>query len=181
MEIKVTEKGTKDYYNEFLYMAYNYKSFRNNPFKKTHNISFIVFIYIAILAICTICFYQFYKITLDNQFLVEAGMLIVLEMVLIVIYIIIQMQINNFMNISGDRKIKISQKGLEYVDDIQNLRISWDDIKNIIINQYSITVVPNSKNRAFMAISKTYKEEFIKGLEKFDKTSLLVDNGSHYK
>ena len=77
--------------------------------------------------------------------------------------------------------IKIDEDGIE---DIYENKIStklyWDYIEHIIINKYSICVVPKSSYSILIGTDISNKDDMIKALKKYKKIDLLIDNTEIY-
>ena len=60
MKIEVKTRGVKEYYDEFLYMAYKYKSIKKNPKMKAHKLTSYLIFYLSVVLLGIILFIMFY-------------------------------------------------------------------------------------------------------------------------
>jgi len=72
--------------------------------------------------------------------------------------------------------INITDKGIELKQDKNSVKINWKSIAYIVINKYSICVLPKKETDIMIALSTDYKKEFLKGIKKYKKEGLVVDN-----
>ena len=106
-------------------------------------------------------------------------MLFIIFFYLVIILIIIKRHTKITLNESV--YIKIDEDGIE---DIYENKIStklyWDYIDYIIINKYSICVIPKSSYSILIGIEISSKDEVIECLKKYKKIDLLIDNTEIY-
>ena len=106
-------------------------------------------------------------------------MLFIIFFYLVIILIIIKRHTKITLNESV--YIKIDEDGIE---DIYENKIStklyWDYIEHIIINKYSICVVPKSSYSILIGTDISNKDDMIKALKKYKKIDLLIDNTEIY-
>ena len=83
---------------------------------------------------------------------------------------------------SGDSIIKIAKDGIENVcDNKLSIKLPWEAIEYIIINKYSISVLPKNFSSVFIFAEINTKDEIYKSLKKYKKLDLLIDNSNQYK
>ncbi len=173
MIIKSKEKENKKFFDEFYYIALNCGSFRKHPNKKARSATQ----YLVFLAIL------FFVSSIALMFVPEleliSFMLFIIFFYLVIILIIIKRHIKITLNESV--YIKIDEDGIE---DIYENKIStklyWDYIEHIIINKYSICVVPKSSYSILIGTDISNKDDMIKALKKYKKIDLLIDNTEIY-
>ena len=61
------------------------------------------------------------------------------------------------------------------------VKLPWEVIEYIIINKYSICVLPKNFSAILIGIEISAKDEVYKALKKYKKLNLLVDNSDKYK
>lgn len=61
MKLEIKEKGSKNYYDEFLYLVFNYKKIRNNPYKKIKRLTILGYSYFGISTILSILLFILYN------------------------------------------------------------------------------------------------------------------------
>ena len=94
---------------------------------------------------------------------------------------IVKKRLEMYLQNKGVKIVEFNENGVEYIDDDKNIRVKWEDIKHIIINKYTITIIPKTILNGFTSIDTKYKSEVIDTLKKYDKEELLVDNSSFYR
>ena len=181
MRLEVKERGTKEYYDEFLYVVSKYKEFKKNPRRKAYQFTkYLILCNIFVLFALLINFY-FYFDTKDLVFIFMTGALTVALIIQVVYLVMCIKRIKQLLNTKGVRIIEFNEDGVEYIDDDKNIRVKWEDLKYVIINKYSICMLPKAILQGFTSVSVKYKNDVIKGLKKYNKESLLIDNGHFYK
>ena len=173
MIIKSKEIENKKFFDEFYYIALNCGSFRKHPNKKARSATK----YLVFLAIL------FFVSSIALMFVPEleliSFMLFIIFFYLVIILIIIKRHTKITFNESV--YIKIDEDGIE---DIYENKIStklyWDYIEHIIINKYSICVVPKSSYSILIGTDISNKDDMIKALKKYKKIDLLIDNTEIY-
>ena len=173
MIIKSREKENKKFFDEFYYIALNCGSFRKHPNKKSRSATK----YLVFLAIL------FFVSSIALMFVPEleliSFMLFIIFFYLVIILIIIKRHTKITLNESV--YIKIDEDGIE---DIYENKIStklyWDYIDHIIINKYSICVIPKSSYSILIGTDISNKDDFIASLKKYKKIDLLIDNTEIY-
>ena len=62
-----------------------------------------------------------------------------------------------------------------------SIKLPWEAIEYIIINKYSISVLPKNFSSVFIFAEINTKDEIYKSLKKYKKLDLLIDNLNQYK
>lgn len=180
MRLEVKERGSKEYYDEFLYVVSKYKKFKKNPRRKAYQFTKYLIVYnIFVLFVLLLNFY-FYLDTEKTIFMFMTGALTVSLMIQITYLVMCKKRIKSLLNPKGVRIIEFNEEGIEYIDDDKNIRVKWDDLKYVIINKYSICMLPKAILQGFTSVSIKYKEDVIKGLKKYNKEDTLIDNSHFY-
>lgn len=60
------------------------------------------------------------------------------------------------------------------------VKLPWKSIEYIIINKYSICVLPKNFSAILIGIEIGSKDDVYQSLKKYKKLDLLVDNSSRY-
>ena len=176
MKIEVNERGSKNYYDEFFFIASYYRKFKKNPHKKAFKMTTFLIMYeifIILFIAGTIGIY----IMEPDAFHMCMVFTFVLCFIFCGAYLFLSnKRINEFMNSTGKKIVEINEDGIEYSDDEKNLKLKWDKIEYILVNKYSICFIPNSTTNILISLSTDYKEQAIKGIEDAGKTGLIIDN-----
>lgn len=173
MIIKSREKENKKFFDEFYYIALNCGSFRKHPNKKARSATQ----YLVFLAIL------FFVSSIALMFVPEleliSFMLFIIFFYLVIILIIIKRHTKITLNESV--YIKIDEDGIETIYENKiSTKLYWNYIEHIIINKYSICVVPKSNYSILIGIEISSKDEVIECLKKYKKIDLLIDNTEIY-
>ena len=181
MRLEVKERGTKEYYDEFLYVVSKYKNFKKNPRRKAYQFTKYLFFYNIFVFFTLLLNFYFYLDNKDLIFIFMTGALTVTLLIQVIYLILCKKRLKLFLNTAGVRTIEFNEQGIEYIDDDKNLRVKWEDLKYVIINKYSICMLPKAILQGFTSVSTKYKENVIEGLKKYNMESILIDNSSLYK
>lgn len=179
MKFEIKERGTKEYYDEVLYVAFRYMDFLKKPKRKVFKLTkFLLILTIITILFLTLSIYLYY-ISKDIFYIILIGLLSAIIFISFISFIIAKRRIKYFMSEIDTKIIDINNNGIEYIDESKNYRIKWEDIKNIIINKYSICFIPRTK--ILISIYIEYKSDVIKTLKKYHKEDLLIDNNFYKK
>lgn len=78
--------------------------------------------------------------------------------------------------------ITIDETGIENKEENEtSSKLYWDAIEYIIVNKYSISVLPKNFAHFAIFIEISSKKEVLKALEKYSKANILIDNSNKYK
>ena len=173
MIVKSSEKENKKFFDEFYYIALNCESFRKHPTKKARSATkYLVFLAILFLIASIVLMF-----VPDADLL--SFVLFIVFFYLVITLIIIKRHTKITLN--ENVYIKINEDGIE---DIYENKIStklyWDYIDHIIINKYSICVIPKSSYSILIGTDISNKDDFIASLKKYKKIDLLIDNTEIY-
>lgn len=181
MKIEVKERGTRSFYDEFLYIAFNYRSFRKRPHKRAYRLTSYLIGNECFVLLAIILFALSYKEGSDVVDVFLMGMFAFLFIYILFYLIITIKRIKSFMNTKGSKTINITEYGIEYSDEDKTLKLAWNDTQSVIISKYSICFLPKVMTGALISVTVNYKDEIIKCLRKYQEESLLADNSSLYK
>ena len=173
MIIKSKEKENKKFFDEFYYIALNCGSFRKHPNKKARSATK----YLVFLAIL------FFVSSTALMFVPGADLLSFALYVVFFYLIILLMVIKRHTKKMGNENslIKIDEDGIETIYENKiSTKLYWNYIEHIIINKYSICVVPKSNYSILIGIEISSKDEVIECLKKYKKIDLLIDNTEIY-
>ena len=173
MIFKSIEKENKKFFDEFYYIALNCRSFRKHPTKKARSATkYLVFLAILFFVGC-----------IALMFVPGADLLSFALYVVFFYLIILLMVIKRHTKKMGNENslIKIDEDGIETIYENKiSTKLYWNYIEHIIINKYSICVVPKSNYSILIGIEISSKDVIIKCLKKYKKIDLLIDNTEIY-
>ena len=175
MTIQNKEKGNRKYYEEIMYISSNYYIFKKRPQTKTHSLLKVFGLYSLLFLILSTIF-----LFIPNMIALSG---IYFSFFLVYTYLLVETnyKLKEYMK-HGDSSIIIDETGIESKEEnITSSKLYWEAIEYIIINKYSICVLPKNFAHFAIFIEISSKEEVLKALEKYNKTNLLIDNSNKYK
>lgn len=175
MTFNSNEKGNKKYYEEIMYISSNYYIFKKRPKTKVHSLINVYRLDIILLFIMFIVLLFIPSISYLSA--------IPFTMLFIYAYLLVEAKyrLREYLK-SSDSIIKIAEDGIENVcDNKLSIKLPWEAIEYIIINKYSICVLPKNFSSVFIFAEINTKAEIYKSLKKYKKLDLLIDNSNQYK
>ena len=178
MKIEVKEKGSKEYYDELLYIV------SNNILQKKHNkkIKRITThaIQLGIISLLILIpFTVLYIIEHTPMYLIVIILFTICVILSVVYYILITRKIEYIANTNQKATLEINKEGITINAGKQYNHLDYKDIDNIIINKYSICFMSSTSQSLYTRIE--YKDKVIEALTKYKQDKLIVDNTNLYK
>ena len=174
MTIVSKEKDNKKYYEEFMYVASNYYIFKKRPKTKVHFLINMYKFYVITFLILSIAFLfipQFYELS---------ALLCAFFAFYLYLYFESKYRLREYLKY-GDSFIKIDEEDIENIcDNKMTVKLPWDAIELIIINKYTICVLPKNFSAILIGIEISAKDDICKALKNYKKLNLLVDNSDRY-
>ena len=175
MTFNSNEKGNKKYYEEIMYISSNYYIFKKRPKTKAHSLVKVFIFYIILFSLIFLsCLF------IPNLYVISA---IALTILIIYIYLLVETKykLREFMK-HNDSLITIDETGIENKEENKTVsKLYWNAIEYIIVNKYSISILPKNFAHFAIFIEISSKKEVLKALEKYNQTNLLIDNSNKYK
>lgn len=187
MKIKLNAKRTEKtslFYDEMINVASHGKKIAQNPNYKIitstketlKNISFCSLFLIILIGI------QFY---LRNKILTDCFWIIFLCNIFYIWYLIIcKKNIKTFLKNSKECELEIDEKGIKLIEkDVQEIQTKWSNIRFIVVFEYGFYIIPKNNHGTVIGIENIAidRENFFKGLVKYKKENLWIDNTDLYK
>ena len=173
MKIEVKKRGSKEFYDEMLYVITYYKKFIKNPRKKAWRYTNYLSLFLIIsLSMCG-AFVAMYMMDKEWYSLVMVGAFLLMFFFIIVFLVTVKKRIKMYMDDKSDKIIDITKECINYGSDTMNLKMNKEEIAAIVINKYSICVLPKELNKYAISISKDYLDEFLKGAKEEGDESIL--------
>ncbi len=175
MRITVSDTGRREYYDEVLYVASNYKKFQKNPGKRIKG--FIkamllpTILYIAMVVLMLLLFGQ----DRDPIFLLLGGMLVFVVVFFIIYLVKGNRQINAMMADKGTRYIEITDESITFEDDKKTIAQKWDNIMNVLLGPHSVVFLPTGQDGALITIERNYESEVLKAVREAGHGDLVVE------
>ena len=95
----------------------------------------------------------------------------------IIYYLLINRRISSFKNLDSAKKLIVENDFVEMHVGNEKTRLEMSEIQNILINKYSICLLPKNINSKMIAVDVKYKDSILKAI---DNKSLIIDNSSLY-
>jgi hypothetical protein len=179
--ISKKDESDKNYYEELLYITSKYNKLVRTPHVKLHKISVVYTVYIVLLSIMVIGLFFF----LNKSILLVIGFILCIIALIFSIYFLCYSRnyIKKELSYDGnDPYVVISSKGISYVKGSNiSYKISWNDVRWILINKYSVTFIPKKNSYLIIGVNSLYKDDIIKAVINEKKTHILVDNSELYR
>ena len=176
MKIEINKRGSKEYYDEFLYIATKYRKYQQNPKTKTYRLTRFLAIYLCMALFAGALNLLFYFKNKESLHLMVAGMLGLMLILYLRYYVTVDRRIKAYLEDDGSKTIEFTDEYVGYKDENKDIRTSWNDLSCILISQYSICFIPKNQSDILISISREYEDEVRKGLQEVDKEYLVVEN-----
>ena len=176
MKIEIKERGSREYYNEILYIASKYKKIIKNPKTKVNNFTKSKIIYSIIAVLVILAYIYLYYIYNDVLFIFLSGIISFALLYNIMYLININKRIDIFMNEEGIKEITLKEDKIIFKDKNKELSVDWDNVKYIIINKYSTSIIPNVITLPIISVENKYNKKIVDSIKKYNKESLLINN-----
>ncbi len=181
MKIEVNHPGSKEFYNEMLYVLSYLKRIKKNPKKKAHRIINFLAWYIVgcafFVAIMVLAYYYFY----DVAFIFLAGAMFIIIIFYLIIIFNCSKRIKKYLNDTNHKTIEIDDEYVNYINEKENYRVAWENMEMVLINKYSTCFIPKDINTIIISISNEYIGDILKAIEDYHKEELVIDNRKLYK
>ncbi len=178
MKIEVKEKGSKEYYDELLYIVSN-NVLQKNPHKKIKRITTHAIQLGIISLLILIPFTVLYILSPTAMYLIVIILFTICVILSVVYYILITKKIELIANTNQNSIFEINKEGITIKVAKQQHHLDYKEIDNIIINKYTICFMSTTNQSLYTRIE--YKDEVIGALTKYKQDKLIVDNTNLYK
>ncbi len=176
MKIEVKTRGSKEFYDEMLYVITYWKKFVKNPKKKAWQYSKYLCLFMVVSALMCGAFVALYLTDGDWYSLVMIGAFVILFLFTLSLFIAVKKRIKIYLDDKSDKTIDINENCISYSSDTMNLKMNKEDISVIIINNNSICILPKQLDKFAISISMDYLDEFLKGTSENEYDSIIVNN-----
>jgi hypothetical protein len=181
LKLKITERGSREFYEEFYYIVASYGKVIKNPQKKASSILKNNIVYFILTGLLIIVLYLFFVFDKDYISFTLATILLFALILFIRIDRSIRKTINSLMDYKGAKEIDLSKSKIVYKDNEKEMISNMDQISCILINKYSICFLPKERTGVLIALPVDYKKDIVKFLKQEKLEELLVDNSDKYK
>ena len=174
MKIDIDNAGTKDYYDEFLFIVNNRKKICSNLNAKVYKLSYVACRYLAISFIIFLIF-LFSYLKFNKVLHLCITILFLCLIILSIIYLLlIRKRINLLLNSFSKTTLTIEKEYILVQSNEQEYKLNFNEVKGIIIGNYTISFIPKDMKKKFITIRIEYKDEILKTLEKYKKDNLII-------
>ena len=178
MEIIIDKPGSIEYYGEVQAAVMNYKKLRDNPERKLRSPTTPALVYAGISVIFMVIFSYLFLNDLNNAVYFCIIVLFSVTLILSAVYYILILRRVVMMNTNNlQKKLVIEDGYVEMTIGGEKTRLEMSEIKNIIINRYSIIFLGKNPSSKLMAVNRFYEDEIVESIR--DK-NLIVDNSAMY-
>ena len=165
MTIEVNKVGTKDYYDEMLYVVSYYRDFINNPNKKIKKFTSFLATYgiisLILMGIATFLYLNERSVT----YAIILGIFAFLLVFIILYSFMINNRIKEFMKDTSTKIINIEKDYVEFKKPELDFKMEKEKLAMILIGKNSICFLPKEATNLLISISTEYKDEVLKGLK----------------
>lgn len=176
MKIEVNTRGSKEFYDEMLFVVTYCKKILENPHKKAWRYTNYLLMYMSICVIMCGAFVALQFMDNEWYYLVMIGAFVLLFFFIVVLFANVKKRIKMYMDDKSDKVIEVTEDCISYSSDTMNLKMNKEDIGVIVINKYSICVLPKEMNKYAISICNDYLVEFLKATSENGYDKLVVDN-----
>lgn len=176
MRIEVKERGTKEFYDEMLYVITYCKKFIKKPGKKAWQ--YTKYLYLLMIISVAMCgaFIATYLFDGEWYSLVMTGAFLLMLLFILILLITVKKRIKMYMDDKSDKIIDITNEYISFSNETMNLKMNKDDIGVIVINKHSICILPKELNKYAISISNDYLDDFLKGAKEEGYENIITDN-----
>ncbi len=176
MKIELNEKSDRNFYDELLYIINFNQRIRKKPTKRistmTKELTRLIILSIAILIVSTTLF-----ISYNDKVMLLLTIIVFLILILLVYYLLnISKMINTYLCNESTSTININNSGIELINNHQKMKMNWNMVSEVLINKYSIYLMPTNLNDVSIALSTKNKDKFLVAMKKYKKDDLIIDN-----
>ena len=179
MKIEVKERGSKEFYDEMLYVITYCKKFLKNPRKKAWKYSSYLYLMMAVSIAMFGAFIAMYLWEKEWYSLVMIGVFLLLFFFILILLITVKKRIKMFMDDGSDKTVEITSEYIDFSSDTMNLKMKKEEISVILINKYSTCILPKELNQYSISISNDYLNQFLEGAKEEGYESVTVDNRNY--
>ena len=176
MKLEIEERGSKKYYDEFLFLAFNYKKISNNPHGKIHGLTMSGYLYCGISLVLTLLMMILYIMNKGNIYIYLTIFFSVILIISVLYILMILNKIKKSIATKGISSFEITKSYVCIEANGKSLQLNFDEIKFILLGKYTINFIPNDITKPFITTNIIYKEEVINTLRKYKKDNLIIYN-----
>lgn len=178
MEIRINDSGSKDYYGEVLAVMSNYGKLVKNPRQKIRGLHKQAMMLTGIALVFLLVFSILYAMDMSYTLYFYIIIIFAVALVLGIIYnILINRRISQLKNPGADKRLVIENDHVELSIDSEKTRLLMSEIQYILINNYSISFLPQNINSKMIAVNVAHKNEILNSI---NEKNIIIDNSDLY-
>lgn len=178
MEIRINDSGSKDYYGEVLAVMSNYGKLVKNPRQKIRGLHKQAMMLTGIALVFLVVFSILYAMDMSYTLYFYIIIIFAVALVLGIIYnILINRRISQLKNPGADKRLVIENDHVELSIDSEKTRLLMSEIQYILINNYSISFLPQNINSKMIAVNVAHKNEILNSI---NEKNIIIDNSDLY-
>ena len=168
MKFVIKEAGSREFYDELLYVAAQRRNISKGKKLKQGTISGF-YKKKLILGLFGMAFVAgSWLLFRDAVFVILLIMMALLTAIVLYYLKTVNKSVDSLMDTSGERTVEIDAEGVKFTDESKSLDYRWDDIMKIVIGEHSVSFLPVKENEFVIALEDRYKDEIL---------SVLKENG----
>ena len=173
MKLVIKDSGTNSYYDEYLFLVQNYKKVHSDSNIKIKKSSSSAYFYLCISIIIFIGSLIWYLLSNDAMQLCVLGLFSVSILLSIILLYLTKKRISTLSNSHQKTIFEITKDGVKVENKDKKFNLKFDEIKKILIGNYTITFIPNDITKNFITTRIEFKEDITKALKKYKKDNLI--------
>lgn len=178
MEIRIGNVESKDYYGEVLAVMSNYGKLVKNPRQKIRGLHKQAMMLTGIALVFLVVFSILYAMDMSYKLYFYIVIIFAVALVLGIIYnILINRRISQLKNPGADKRLVIENDHVEMSIDGEKTRLLMSEIQYILINNYSISFLPQNINSKMIAVNVAHKNEILNSI---NEKNIIIDNSDLY-
>jgi len=176
MKIEITNKPNDNFYKEFLSVLFSINKIKKNYNYKLEEVNKFCFRSIIIQVILSIIMtllidyisYSFYGICIT--------LLIFIILLNVFVLFDYNKKVKEFLKNADSSTIVIDESGVELIEKLKTCKINYEMIELVLINKYSICVIPRDMTGIMIGVPIEYKDRFLESIRSYNESILIIDN-----
>ena len=181
MTIETQGKPSKEFYGEYQAVRFRYKRLLKNPRKKIKSAVTTAISWVCALSVLTAMYIALCCYYADTFLRICTAILAAFDFVYIIFLAAILKQQKVFLNNDSKRIITVDGSGIKLENDKQNVLVKCSSIEYILVNKYTVCVLPDEIGSLMIVLSTEYRGNLLQAIEEYSHGELIIDNTDLYK
>ena len=157
-----------------MYISSNYYIIKKRPQTKTHSLLKVFGLYSLLFLILSTIF------LFISAMIALSGIYFSFFLVYTYLFVETNYKLKEYMK-HNDTSIIIDEIGIESKEEnASSSKLYWEAIEYVIINKYSICILPKNFAHFVIFINITAKKQVLEAITKYNKLDILIDNRNKY-